>query len=193
QAEDGIRDFHVTGVQTCALPISFRTLAECSLDSARKCVYGKCSRLSYADSMASRIGRSCGIESASHTTTISLVASRTPLFRDPALLNVGLPSSATTISAPGSIDSMWSYTYLNARLRSSVVPLYGKTTVTFTCRPPPRPPSRRLGRYHSRTCTNGPHRAAGLSGTNPDQLPVRHRWRTEPRFAPESRPASRSA
>src|SRR5690606_40545749 len=25
QAEDGIRDFHVTGVQTCALPISTRT------------------------------------------------------------------------------------------------------------------------------------------------------------------------
>src|SRR5690606_26551251 len=24
QAEDGIRDFHVTGVQTCALPISMR-------------------------------------------------------------------------------------------------------------------------------------------------------------------------
>src|SRR5690606_16978189 len=24
QAEDGIRDFHVTGVQTCALPISYR-------------------------------------------------------------------------------------------------------------------------------------------------------------------------
>src|SRR5690606_40981429 len=27
QAEDGIRDFHVTGVQTCALPISPRVLA----------------------------------------------------------------------------------------------------------------------------------------------------------------------
>src|SRR5690606_41206408 len=26
QAEDGIRDFHVTGVQTCALPISFVAL-----------------------------------------------------------------------------------------------------------------------------------------------------------------------
>src|SRR5690606_40673067 len=26
QAEDGIRDFHVTGVQTCALPISFASL-----------------------------------------------------------------------------------------------------------------------------------------------------------------------
>src|SRR5690606_39722564 len=32
QAEDGIRDFHVTGVQTCALPISGRSpsLAESS-------------------------------------------------------------------------------------------------------------------------------------------------------------------
>src|SRR5690606_40687716 len=28
QAEDGIRDFHVTGVQTCALPISFRRYQE---------------------------------------------------------------------------------------------------------------------------------------------------------------------
>src|SRR5690606_40009851 len=27
QAEDGIRDFHVTGVQTCALPISMISLA----------------------------------------------------------------------------------------------------------------------------------------------------------------------
>src|SRR5690606_39685403 len=26
QAEDGIRDFHVTGVQTCALPISLEVL-----------------------------------------------------------------------------------------------------------------------------------------------------------------------
>src|SRR5690606_39762709 len=28
QAEDGIRDFHVTGVQTCALPISIIELAD---------------------------------------------------------------------------------------------------------------------------------------------------------------------
>src|SRR5690606_40641711 len=27
QAEDGIRDFHVTGVQTCALPISLTLMA----------------------------------------------------------------------------------------------------------------------------------------------------------------------
>src|SRR5690606_40739369 len=33
QAEDGIRDFHVTGVQTCALPIF--ALACCSFGSLR--------------------------------------------------------------------------------------------------------------------------------------------------------------
>src|SRR5690606_40085147 len=31
QAEDGIRDFHVTGVQTCALPIFRRTIPAQSL------------------------------------------------------------------------------------------------------------------------------------------------------------------
>src|SRR5690606_20412946 len=33
QAEDGIRDFHVTGVQTCALPIS-RVTASLTIDNA---------------------------------------------------------------------------------------------------------------------------------------------------------------
>src|SRR5690606_41043679 len=32
QAEDGIRDFHVTGVQTCALPISVSAVLEITLD-----------------------------------------------------------------------------------------------------------------------------------------------------------------
>src|SRR5690606_40425018 len=31
QAEDGIRDFHVTGVQTCALPISKRPPPHCRI------------------------------------------------------------------------------------------------------------------------------------------------------------------
>src|SRR5207302_9333959 len=34
QAEDGIRDFHVTGVQTCALPISAPLLAEGGAETA---------------------------------------------------------------------------------------------------------------------------------------------------------------
>src|SRR5690606_40667635 len=43
QAEDGIRDFHVTGVQTCALPISSAPVARngrrqrCSSRSAGSC------------------------------------------------------------------------------------------------------------------------------------------------------------
>src|SRR5690606_10223885 len=36
QAEDGIRDFHVTGVQTCALPISLQQLADEGLITAEE-------------------------------------------------------------------------------------------------------------------------------------------------------------
>src|SRR5256885_11204101 len=32
QAEDGIRDYKVTGVQTCALPISLKAIVEYSVD-----------------------------------------------------------------------------------------------------------------------------------------------------------------
>src|SRR5690606_476055 len=35
QAEDGIRDFHVTGVQTCALPIYDSTLFEVDIHTGR--------------------------------------------------------------------------------------------------------------------------------------------------------------
>src|SRR5690606_40397430 len=39
QAEDGIRDFHVTGVQTCALPISyFNKTIQAAQDNWRKVV-----------------------------------------------------------------------------------------------------------------------------------------------------------
>src|SRR5690606_40788946 len=36
QAEDGIRDFHVTGVQTCALPISQLNLVELAAAAAEQ-------------------------------------------------------------------------------------------------------------------------------------------------------------
>src|SRR5690606_41053166 len=42
QAEDGIRDFHVTGVQTCALPIS----VECTLQKRCRHSRHKCTRWS---------------------------------------------------------------------------------------------------------------------------------------------------
>src|SRR5256885_5402595 len=35
QAEDGIRDYKVTGVQTCALPIYTRCTASCPLETAK--------------------------------------------------------------------------------------------------------------------------------------------------------------
>src|SRR5690606_40001941 len=41
QAEDGIRDFHVTGVQTCALPIWFhRTYCELGVDVIETNTFG---------------------------------------------------------------------------------------------------------------------------------------------------------
>src|SRR5215203_7093872 len=39
QAEDGIRDIGVTGVQTCALPIWPSILASCSAGTARRCAW----------------------------------------------------------------------------------------------------------------------------------------------------------
>src|SRR5690606_40260101 len=49
QAEDGIRDFHVTGVQTCALPISSRLAAALEAPPDRLLVY------SIASSAPSRV------------------------------------------------------------------------------------------------------------------------------------------
>ena len=40
QAEDGIRDIGVTGVQTCALPISVRSLAEFLHVRCLQCMLG---------------------------------------------------------------------------------------------------------------------------------------------------------
>src|SRR5207302_8319512 len=42
QAEDGIRDFHVTGVQTCALPILERRMAAAVMALARKRTASEC-------------------------------------------------------------------------------------------------------------------------------------------------------
>src|SRR5690606_40830430 len=44
QAEDGIRDFHVTGVQTCALPISMRSGAASSTVTSSASSWLRCRR-----------------------------------------------------------------------------------------------------------------------------------------------------
>src|SRR5438445_4824612 len=57
QAEDGIRDIGVTGVQTCALPISFiQPLGFESLDEGRR------GRAGHARSEERRVGKECRAE-----------------------------------------------------------------------------------------------------------------------------------
>src|SRR5215475_15799063 len=57
QAEDGIRDFHVTGVQTCALPISRTSPDDWRTNKARPPV-GAASVVS-ARSEERRVGKEC--------------------------------------------------------------------------------------------------------------------------------------
>src|SRR5690606_40192159 len=61
QAEDGIRDFHVTGVQTCALPIwsytSIVNINSSTASSSRSCC--KPSRISNSSPTCARAKNSC--------------------------------------------------------------------------------------------------------------------------------------
>src|SRR5690606_40390028 len=66
QAEDGIRDFHVTGVQTCALPI----LATTSSRGRRPARLSRCRRSSPSSSSMTRYGRPSSLVPASKIWTI---------------------------------------------------------------------------------------------------------------------------
>src|SRR2546430_6475307 len=57
QAEDGIRDLTVTGVQTCALPISQNTIGEIVGDQAFV-VVGKHQRVKFLDRKSTRLNSS---------------------------------------------------------------------------------------------------------------------------------------
>src|SRR5690606_40582157 len=56
QAEDGIRDFHVTGVQTCALPILFTTACDDVLEVTDRDIINPSDVESAAGAEAVRIG-----------------------------------------------------------------------------------------------------------------------------------------
>src|SRR5438445_13457761 len=83
QAEDGIRDIGVTGVQTCALPISREDdrLARASTRGAQAC----------ADARGAQVNR----PAAGHWLTLSPVAGRKPEF------------SVTSLAAPGRMAVDW--------------------------------------------------------------------------------------
>src|SRR6266700_5044054 len=61
QAEDGIRDFHVTGVQTCALPISSRSRRSWSRSGviAQSSRTRRSMRASRSRSEERRVGKEC--------------------------------------------------------------------------------------------------------------------------------------
>src|SRR5205085_6415026 len=65
QAEDGIRDLTVTGVQTCALPISFsRSPTSSSAAPSRKCPalrrgFAACTTCAARRSEERRVGKEC--------------------------------------------------------------------------------------------------------------------------------------
>src|SRR6266567_5857681 len=59
QAEDGIRDLTVTGVQTCALPISVVLLNNVPLIPAHAGIQGNKRRSSWPRSEERRVGKEC--------------------------------------------------------------------------------------------------------------------------------------
>src|SRR5690606_41127984 len=71
QAEDGIRDFHVTGVQTCALPIFFFIAypSPCLLNLAKLL----CCQVVWRDVASSRSSSFTHIASVAHVNIISQI------------------------------------------------------------------------------------------------------------------------
>src|SRR5690606_33532603 len=86
QAEDGIRDFHVTGVQTCALPISLTRLKHRSVGVMFCPLHGECFQRSGATPMPAELN----------------TARRAECIDAPAFLSVrlaGAPDSTCTAEA----------------------------------------------------------------------------------------------
>src|SRR5690606_41054413 len=78
QAEDGIRDFHVTGVQTCALPISWPPRARCRADAGHRGTpncrrnhgIGRAGRAGPRVTLGSDPARACRLRSEEHTSEL---------------------------------------------------------------------------------------------------------------------------
>src|SRR5690606_979846 len=84
QAEDGIRDFHVTGVQTCALPIFGAEVVQIGLGDPNHGTWKEGPRFSQAleDSGLELSGTMIGYAGEDYTTPATI--QRTGGFGDPA-------------------------------------------------------------------------------------------------------------
>src|SRR5690606_39437244 len=97
QAEDGIRDFHVTGVQTCALPIlktlmnqkNFKKEVIKKFNARGKLVYGKDFRIAYH-----RIPLL--VEFVNYAMSTKDIAYSTPIIPNKGILLLGHQDSGKT-------------------------------------------------------------------------------------------------
>src|SRR5690606_32031847 len=98
QAEDGIRDFHVTGVQTCALPISTRRVSRysrtVSSDTTSAYLAAISTRLAAWGSAALSPTHSRGTSAGNPYWSRSMAVARThPLVVAPHRITVSTPSA----------------------------------------------------------------------------------------------------
>src|SRR5438046_613715 len=93
QAEDGIRDWSVTGVQTCALPISFVTCEHSAKDRDRDCPAVASVIKSWQNAAKSR--RKSEEGRAAARTTAGFLSDSAFLILEPLLLKSISPSAGS--------------------------------------------------------------------------------------------------
>src|SRR5690606_20157290 len=141
QAEDGIRDFHVTGVQTCALPISMRkrhkdvqsprggmilalmglammTLVGCSHTSQEVSKASSSDWQMPDDPEAARYFAGCKDDFHRASQTFSALESH-PGYSDPRALLNAINELDIQLDAPLSGTSLYSNVHPNAALRDA--------------------------------------------------------------------------
>src|SRR5690606_40072108 len=108
QAEDGIRDFHVTGVQTCALPISSSSDTPVTLVSEASQLLTSCAASASA--------------TAAKTTGMDLVLATTTWAEGVAMATITSGLSPTNLRAiwPAVAVLPWAVWYCHFRLSPTV-------------------------------------------------------------------------
>src|SRR5690606_12153400 len=115
-AEDGIRDFHVTGVQTCALPISMVYLVLLPLAQGQLSYFGLTTLpLAVRHCCLNRPTAvdTCGVNPTNQASLLSLLVPVLPATGRPGsaalrpVPDLTTASSATTASAAASGEMTW--------------------------------------------------------------------------------------
>src|SRR3989449_2159160 len=157
QAEDGIRDVAVTGVQTCALPISLTCSAPTARSRTRSTTPRVTSKLTSASSRWRRISRSASVTSLSESTPRPRSRCNTPVICSARAVNISQAKYLASCRNPsGGLNASWRYPNRGNR--------------------PPAGPSRR--RVHQ------PHPGAAIDGESVDPRPATPRRPSAPPTRP---------